>query len=224
MFKFFKRKKEKTKIPLDFSKIKFELNLKSICYYEKLVKDSFYNFKEENILYLIYSIFYINNPNFNISFEAFGFLMEREDISKFFFDAFTDCLLTLNQFINDSNDNIETTGDTQNKKYVTDYVSSLIINYNMDVNYVMYKMQLWELLPFFEAIDTKVKNDLLMDRFWAYLNICPHINTKKIKGPEQLVPFEWEKEIIKNRKEQELKNNMYAIKHTIGKSIFGDNE
>ena len=54
------------------------------------------------------------------------------------------------------------------------------------------------------------------------IKVLPHIDSKKCKSPEALVPFEWEKEARKKKAEQELKNNEYAIKNMIGKSIFGD--
>ena len=32
------------------------------------------------------------------------------------------------------------------------------------------------------------------DRFWAFWNILPHVNTKKLKKPQDLIRFPWEKE------------------------------
>ena len=75
---------------------------------------------------------------------------------------------------------------------MTDIVSTLIVRYGVDAHYVMYEMELWEIQPYINAADIQRKNDLVTQRFWTYLTIAPNINTKKIRGPEDLVPFEWE--------------------------------
>lgn len=211
---------------MDFSDIKFEMNIKSICYFEKMINGSFYSFNEDMIFQLIYAIFITNNPSKNITFDAFMFLMQREDIAQYFLKSFTDCTSIIKQLdkMKEKCDDGSHSDMELGEKTITDYATTLIINYGVDANYVMYKMGIWELLPFYEAVDTKVKHDMQMDRFWTYIKVCPHIDTKKVKTPEQLIPFEWEKELIKERKDKELKNNMYAIKNMIGKSIFGDKE
>lgn len=224
------KKKEEIKIiipkpKIDFSDIKFELNIKSICYFEKITGLSFYEFTEDYIIELFYSIFIVNNPSKTMTLSAFTFLIEREDVAMFFSKSFTECSDMISQIPTDVSNTqlIEGVENTQVKK-ITDYATTLIVEYGMDIDYVMYKMSLWELNSIFEAIDAKVKKDLINQRFWAYINIMPHIDTKKVKTPQMLIPFEWEKEEIKNAKERELKNNMFAIKNMIGKSIFGDKD
>lgn len=215
-----------SKPKMDLSNIKFELNIKSICYFEKLTGISFYYFTEDYLLELLYSIFHVNNPQFHISLEAFKLLLEREDIATYFLNTFYNFSKTINQLqdakkTDELSENVDT---PTNEKRITDYVNTLIIEYGMDANYIMYKMEVWELYDLFEAVDTKVKRDLINKRFWAYIQVMPHIDTKKIKSPEALIPYEWEKVEIKARKEQDLKNNMFAIKNMIGKNIFGEDD
>ena len=57
----------------------------------------------------------------------------------------------------------------------------------------MYEMELWEIQPYLNAADIQRKAELVEKRFWTYLTIAPHIDGKKIRKPEDLVPFEWEK-------------------------------
>ena len=54
-------------------------------------------------------------------------------------------------------------------------------------------MELWEIEPYLNAAEIKRKNELVTQRFWTYLTIAPNINTKKVRSPEELVPFDWEK-------------------------------
>lgn len=224
-------KKNNTKVliskpKLDLRNIKFNLNIKSICYFEKLVGISFYDFEEIYLLELMYSIFHINNPDMKISFEAFKLLMERDDVAEYFLKDFTNISKMIQQISEEKKEIKNTNSDKQEgiNKTITDYITTLIIEYGMDPHYVYYEMEMWELYHYFEAIDTKIKRDLINRRFWTYLQIMPHIDSKKCKTPEDLISFEWEKETIKKKKENDLKNNVYAFKNMIGKSIFGNKE
>ena len=66
------------------------------------------------------------------------------------------------------------------------------------------------------------KESLEKDRLWTYRNISPHINTKKCKSPDKLLPFPWEIQEKKEKQIKELENNRFAIKNMIGKNIFGE--
>lgn len=64
----------------------------------------------------------------------------------------------------------------------------------MEPHYVNYELDIWEMGQYFDMIDLKTKKELIEKRFWTYLNMAPHIDTKKCKGPESLIKFEWEQE------------------------------
>lgn len=229
--KLFKKKdKEEFKIippkpKMDFSDIKFEMNIKSICYYEKLTGKSFFNLGDDDVLDMLYSIYMVNNPDKYLKRESFFNLLGREDIAKYFIRKFSMYGDIMQQFIKDEDTkNIPSKDNPEKTIKITDYATTLIIKYGVDAHYVFYEMDVWELNELFEQIDSKLKEDLSQKRFWTYMNIMPHIDTKKCKGPEQLLPFDWEKELIKERKERDLKNNMFAIKNMLGKSLFGNKE
>ena len=76
--------------------------------------------------------------------------------------------------------------------------------------------------PLIIHTENKKKEELELDRMWTYLNMSPHIDTKKCKGPDKLFPFPWEKEEKKIKVNQELENNRLAIQNMIGKNIFGE--
>lgn len=222
--KLFKRETKILKKPkMDFSDIKFDFNIKSICYFEKLSGKSFFNSDNEDVMLMLYSIYMVNNPDKKMKKEIFFRLLEREDILKWMLKEYTTASTIWQQFVSDSDgENSQRKEDTTIR--MIDYAMTLIIEYGMDAKYVFYEMDMWEIGELFNAIETKLKRDAVDKRFWAYVNIMPHIDTKKCKSPESLIPYEWEKETIKQKKENELNNNMYAIKNTIGKSIFGDKD
>jgi hypothetical protein len=226
--KLFKKKEviedKPKKIKMDFSNVNFKFNIKSICAFEKLIDKSFFEMADEDIFYLLYAIYITNNPDKPIKQSTFFMMLENKEITKWMITQYSLITEMCEQFKNNSDDEKKSTNDEPIKARIMDYASTLIIEYGINPHYVMYEMDIWELSEYFNAIDTKLKKDAINDRFWAYVNVMPHIDTKKCKSPQHLVPFEWEKESIKKKQESELKNNMHAINNMIGKSIFGDKE
>lgn len=229
---FKKKKKEEIEnnvvIPkkFNFDNYKYILSIKSICHFENMTKTSFFQFDDTKIIELLYSTFVVSNPEIQITYKAFLFLIENEKFAKWIYSKHKEYSNVIGQFNED--DSSEETPlqktKSENVMSMSDYATSLVIDYGMDVNYVMYKMNIWEIIEFFEAAATKMKRDMEQKRFWTYLNIMPHINTKKCKTPMDLVPFAWEKGQKEKRLQEDMKNNAYAVKHTIGRSIFGDKD
>lgn len=237
MIKWFKKlfKKKSTEVENVISKpkrlkmddVNFKFNIKSICYFETLTDKSFFEITDEDIFDMLYSIYMVNNPDKMLKRETFMNIIQRRDILTWMINEYSKFSEIISQFKipeqDNKSDNIIT--DDTKKIRISDYVSTLIIEHGVDPHYIYYEMDIWEIPILFEAIDTKIKKELTDKRFWTYMSISPHIDTKKCKTPEDLISFEWEKENKKKNREQELKNNAFAIKNMLGKSIFGyDNE
>lgn len=229
MWNLFKKKKdieviEPKKNKMDLSMYKMKLNIKSICYFEKISGKSFFRFGEDDVLLLMYATFLVNNPETNITYNVFIGIMENEQISKWMVNKYQDILNITYQFNQNQEENKEDKFTMENTSTMTDFATSLIIDYGMGAEYVMYEMDIWEISEYYEAINTHIRREMELERFWTYIKILPHIDSKKCKSPEALVPFDWEKDKRKKKAEEGLKNNEYAIKNMIGKSIFGDKE
>ena len=56
------------------------------------------------------------------------------------------------------------------------------------------------------------KMDLLDKRFWTYMQIMPHIDTTKVKSPEKLFQFNWEKDENNDKIKKDLDEKTKAIK------------
>lgn len=215
---------ESQKNKMDLSMYKMKLNIKSICFFEKISGKSFFKFNDEDVLHLLYATFLVNNPDTNITFNVFTTILENEQISKWLVNKYQDILNVTYQFNQTQEENKEDKFTMEATSTMTDFATSLIIDYGMDARYVMYEMDIWEISEYYEAINTHIKREMELERFWTYIKILPHIDSKKCKSPEALVPFDWEKESKKKKAEEGLKNNEYAIKHMIGRSIFGDKD
>lgn len=202
---------------MDYKQFNIKLNMKTLMLFEEMSGKSFYQLDMTDVELLTYCSLVVNN-NETLTYPLFKQVMKNTKIAKSLYEKCSKELEYLGQF----NHHIENTADPDNTSSeigrITDIVNALILNYNIDINYVMRDMGLWELSSMVKAMEEKTKADMIEKRFWTYMTICPHIDGKKIKGPEQLLPFPWEK---KNKKDDALRfmeDNKDAIRAFFNKN------
>lgn len=204
----FKKKEEKKK--MDFQGYEIRLSIKSICMFERLTGRSFFDFSEDDVMVLLYCTFYCSN-NMEIKYETFVYMLEDERIAKWAVGKYKELLDVIQQFKSeDAVEESETTGDTKVMN-MTDMATSLIVDYHVDAHYVMYEMSLWEIEPLYRACDAMVKRRYEEERLWSYIEVMPHIDTKKVNGPSELLPFPWEKTNKEKIKEKLEQNTAAAV-------------
>lgn len=207
----------------DYQDFKLKINMKTILLYEEMSGKSFYEVGGEDIMLLIYCALVVNN-DLSITKNHFDIIMKNEKIARELMAKCQSELDFIQQFIKTDNKVKQETEEVEKDNKVSNVVNMILLQNNLDINYVMYEMRLWELAPLIKSIEEKTKADMVEKRFWAYLNICPHIDSKKIKGPEDILPFPWEKD---NKKEAALKfmdDNNEAIKAFFNKNKKEDGE
>ena len=205
----------------DYQDFKININMKTIMLFEEMSGKSFYDMDNTDIYLLIYCAVVVNN-NITITYSHFKNIMNNEKIARELFSKCQSELDFIEQFNKKKEDvNNEVKSDEKPDK-LTNIINLLILQYGVDINYVMNEMKVWELSPMVKALEEKAKSDMVEKRFWTYLQICPHIDSKKVKSPEDLLPFPWEKDERKQRNLKELENNRFAIQNMIGKNIFGE--
>ena len=205
----------------DYQDFEIKLNMKTIMLFEEMADKSFYSIDNDDFVLLIYCSLVINN-NQKIPLQRFITIFQNEKIAKTLIRKCQEELdfmtnLTKINKVEDKNNESKEVPDK-----LTNIINMLVLQYGLDINYVMNDMRMWELPALIKAMEEKTKADLVQERFWTYLSICPHIDNKKVKSPEDLIPFPWEKEEKKIRVNKELENNRFAIKNMIGKNIFGE--
>lgn len=112
-------------------------------------------------------------------------------LSKAFFKEQKELLLELNkldQFLN-KNKQTETDSGTNEPLYKLAYY--LIAN-GLDPNYVMNDLSIADIPGIISAMQDVKKETMEHDRLFTYLNIMPHISSKSITGPADILPFPWE--------------------------------
>lgn len=201
-------------------------NFKAIMMFEKLSGVSYFDLTEENYVFLIYAMYMVKHPYTYMQFwdfiKIFG---NNKKVTKQMITEFGEYMEYLKQYSDTTpktEEKAEGETEEKTKQTITDIVAYLITSCGIDPHYVMYEMELWEIEPYMKCAERKKKEELETERLWTYLNISPHIDTKKCKSPEKLIPFPWEKEEHKIKQNQELENNRFAITNMIGKNIFGE--
>lgn len=77
---------------------------------------------------------------------------------------------------------------------LTDVVTELLTEGVVPADYLLERAELWELTIYIDATQRKRQQRLERERLWSYMGLLPHIDSKKIKRPEDLIPFSWDEE------------------------------
>lgn len=88
----------------------------------------------------------------------------------------------------------EPTAKSQQPRTLTDVVTELLTEGVVPADYLLERAELWELTIYIDATQRKRQQRLERQRLWSYMGLLPHIDSKKIKRPEDLIPFSWDEE------------------------------
>ena len=209
---------------MDFSQYKLRLNIKACCLYEQITGNNFLKMSTvDDMLELVYCCLVTNNPSLLMTYKVFQTLVKDKKVSNWInkeygrlseFSAQIKSSIKTDEKVEEGDEEAEDAEEVT----MTDVAAALIVRHGVDAHYVMYDMDLWEIEPFMNAADVQRKSDLITQRFWTYLTIAPNIDTKKVKSPEDLVPFEWEK------RGEEAKKKIEEITPAVVKFLSGNKE
>ena len=101
-------------------------------------------------------------------------------------------LAALQQYSGQLTDSQEPTAKSQEPRTLTDVVTELLTESVVPADYLLERAELWELTIYIEATQRKRQQRLERERLWSYMGLLPHIDSKKIKRPEDLIPFSWD--------------------------------
>lgn len=185
-----------------------KLNIKSIVLYEEFTQNSFASFSPtiENVLPLLYCMLVANNEFTSSYEETVEYLFSDEKFLSDLTRKLESLLKFQDQFSNTSFYKEEIVEYKEDKKkdkeekpvFISQLIPILISDCGLDINYVMYEMNYSEIDLYIHYKDEKQKAEMEDKRFWTYLSMLPHIDSKKVKI-ESLIEFSWEKE--KKKKE-----------------------
>ena len=199
----------------DFQDFNIILNMKTLMLFEEMSGKSFYNLDEQDFELLIYCSLVVNNDQ-KLTYSQFKLVMKHPEIAQSLYLKCQKEMDFMAQFNRGSKE--YTAAPKEDMGKISEIISVLIINYNMDASYVMEKLRLWELSTLVKQMENKTKADMVEKRFWTYMQILPHIDGKKCKSPEKLLPFPWEKDTEKQNTMKFMEDNKDAIKAFFNKN------
>ena len=88
----------------------------------------------------------------------------------------------------------EARDESEEVRTLTDVVTELLTESVVPADYLLERAELWELTLYIDATQRKRQQRLERERLWSYMGLLPHIDSKQIKRPEDLIPFSWDAE------------------------------
>ena len=180
--------------------MKAKLNLQAIRVTERLLKKPFGKFDladEYTVFTLMYAMVSENNEEV-FTMEQFKYILEMKKMRGMIQKAVSDEMAYINQFKEE--------GEEGETPYMGD-LAALLITFGLDAHFVLYEMKLFEIGDYLKAIDEHKKEQMERDRLWTFYTILPHVDHKKLKKPQDLMPFPWEKEEIEKEALEQLKKD-----------------
>lgn len=192
-------------------------SFKAIRYFERLTNTSFLELElhPELIFHLMYSCLLAHpENNFRMTFEEAmaSFIPEHADELAEQLSIELNIIGQFNKEMTSSEDDSsiskteKSSPNKEEKLFLSSLIPVLVSTCNLDLDYVMNEFDYTDTKMFIENSVERKHEDMENERFWTYLQIAPHLGSKtKIKKPEDLVEFTWEKEERKEYAEKKMK-------------------
>lgn len=184
-------------------KYNIRLSIKAIVKAEQILSKPFTDIDYTNVdelTKLLYCTVLVNNP-VSFTFEEYLIIAENEKQFASMLKEIEKANKVLEQFTkSDKSGSSSTVGDPQ---YIKDIAAMLVMS-GLDAHYVMNEMEISDIPIFIEAYEKKKREEMEASRLWTFLSIIPHIDTKKVKSPKDLMMFPWEEEEAQRAAEEAL--------------------
>lgn len=170
--------------------IPVRLTIKAIIRWEQMNKKPFselnYN-SEEEVLSLFYSCSL--SDDIQVTFNDFKENLKPEEAKRMGkdFERQTSLMAQFQIEIKKQNKESKEAGPF----FIKDIAATLVMN-GLDARFVLNDMELCDIPVFLKAYDQRVKEELSVQRLWAFMQLSPHL--KKGTTPKDIHPFAWELE------------------------------
>lgn len=197
---------------------------KAIRNFERMTKESFLELdnKPELIIAYLYCCLVAHPENdFNLTFEEalVSFFPEH---SAELIEQFSQEMELINQFNpqredkgSEDDNSIGNEDKSSPKEKETVFLSSLIPilvkDCGLDINFVLNEMDYTDTELYINSSVEHKREEMENQRFWTYLNILPHVDSKKLKDPADLIEFPWEKEKRKEEAVEKMKKDRQKL-------------
>lgn len=200
-----------------------KLSIRAIIMYESLSGKMFSSVSDspEDLFLLMYSAF-VCSTGLEISVEAFAIMCEDEKFSRKLNKDLKRLQMFTAQFQEKEPENVEKDTNKKPEKVevsVTDMADKLIFTYGVDADFVLNRMQMWELNHFLKGAEEHYKEKVEEQRLWTFLQVAPQIDLTKCKGPEDFLPLPWTKKEMEEKQRKTLESETKRAQSTLGMEI-----
>lgn len=200
----------------DFKKYDIRLTFRAMCMYEAMTEKSFFDLDmddSEAVIRALYCMF-ISSTGLRMTLDVFINLINDAQVFKWLSYEFEKIGKFNGQFASKKDEKKAGAEEKKGKSEMKarDLAGFLIVRCGMSPEYVYDRMQYYEIEDYMRAYEAQQKDMYERERLWTYIGISPHIDSKKIKSPEDILKFPWENA----EKKSELEKNKELIKKILG--------
>lgn len=99
-------------------------------------------------------------------------------------------------------------------------IAARLIAHGMDAHFVLDEMSVAELPLYVEALDDVFKQQEESRRLWTFYSIMPHVDARKLRTPQHLCRFPWERRDVTAEERAQAKKEFLDFMN--GKIKFND--
>lgn len=188
------------------------LSLHNIIRWEQLSNCTFSKLSLENEEHLDALIYVVTKPD--ILFESFKLIKQSKAYQN---EAIA--IASEYQQIFQYQTNVEGSENKTNEDGKLSDLAFFLISKGLDPQWVLHELSLIDIPMLIDAINNEEKNRMESNRLFAYLQMLPHIDSKLVRSPTDILPFPWEIEQQVKEKEKEVEEsiNLFKVFEQYGK-------
>lgn len=195
-------------------------SIKSAIMYEEMTGKNFLSgeMSTEDMMEFMYCVY--ANTIARVSYPAFLDMLSNKKFSNAITLQWKHYERFMGQFKEKEKKEEETEDDDKKKQYsMKEIAQALIFKYGLDADYVLNKVELWELDYLISIGEGAYRDNAEEKRMWAFYQLMPHLDPKKSKNmtPAKMFPFPWEETVhTKEGRKKVLEKESKRMQKTIG--------
>ena len=192
-----------------------------MCLFEEITGKSWFKMTVDDTPTALYCAYSANYPQYRTSFEAFSVMMQNKKFAKTLLADFEREIafngqLEFTKKMNSEAENKQNAGnEAETDINMAEIAAALVVRHGLSADYVMDKMEIWEIESYFRAGELKRQDELERERLWTFFQMLPMAG-KKLTSPDKLIQFEWEKKAKEDKGKAGIENNIELIRKVLG--------
>ena len=178
--------------------LRLRVTLRAVLLFERLSARSFASLDlqdPDDVELLIYTLQRDATPEgSHLPFDVWRNVLKSPDVSETYYTALGKALEELGEFsiIGGSSEEAELSESPDDAPTFTEIATQLIIEGGISPDYVMDRLELWELPALLQALEGHKREGLEYTRLFTWLSMLPHLAQDAAESPAKILPFPWD--------------------------------